>query len=218
MKVSSWSTVRIISINLTSSLLISGKINQSVKERINDREVGSIMRVIAGQKKGHKLISLTKAKTRPTTDYVKEAIFSIIYDCQDMKVLDLYSGSGGLGFEALSRGASSLELVDRSEKAVKIAMKNMNKLQYEDRVKIHKQRVEAFLKIATERYDLILLDPPYNQNLINATIKAVFQSDILADGGTIVAEHSLQEKIREELSSRIIKQKRYGDTVITILQ
>jgi 16S rRNA (guanine966-N2)-methyltransferase len=176
------------------------------------------MRVIAGQKKGHRLISLTGNKTRPTTDYVKEAIFSIIYDCHEMRVLDLYSGSGGLGFEALSRGARSLEMVDRSEKAVQSAKKNMKKLQYEDRVKIHKQRVEAFLKTTSEKFDLILLDPPYGQNLINPTINAIIQAGILVDRGTIVVEHSLQEKIRDELSSRITKQKRYGDTLVTILQ
>ncbi|MBW6516550.1 MAG: 16S rRNA (guanine(966)-N(2))-methyltransferase RsmD [Candidatus Cloacimonetes bacterium] len=176
------------------------------------------MRIIAGQKKGHKLLSLAGKKTRPTTDYVKEAIFSIIYDCTDLRVLDLYAGSGALGFEALSRGAKSLELVDRSEKAVQVAVKNINKLHYEDKTKIHKQKVDTFLRTAANQFDLILLDPPYNSNYVNSTIAAIFEADILADDGIVVVEHAAQEMIQEAWLSKITKQKKYGDTVITILR
>ena len=176
------------------------------------------MRIIAGQKKGHKLLSLSGTSTRPTTDYVKEAIFSLIYDCTDLRVLDLFSGSGALGFEALSRGAKSLELVDRAEKAVQITRKNINKLQFEDKVKIHKQKSETFLKTTTEQFDLVLLDPPYNNNYVNPIIAAIFENEVLAAEGIVVVEHSTQEIIKQEWVSRIIKQKKYGDTLVTILQ
>lgn len=176
------------------------------------------MRIIAGQKKGHKLLSLSGTSTRPTTDYVKEAIFSLIYDCTDLRVLDLFSGSGALGFEALSRGAKSLELVDRAEKAVQITRKNINKLQFEDKVKIHKQKAETFLKNTTEQFDLVLLDPPYNNNYVNPIIAAIFENEVLAAEGIVVVEHSTQEIIKQEWVSRIIKQKKYGDTLVTILQ
>jgi 16S rRNA (guanine966-N2)-methyltransferase len=176
------------------------------------------MRIIAGQKKGHKLLSLPGNKTRPTTDYVKEAIFSIIFDCTDLRVLDLFSGSGGLGFEALSRGARSLEMVDRSEKAVQIAKKNIAKLQYEEVTTVHKQRVDVFLRNTEGEFDLILLDPPYNQNYVNSTLAEIFAEAILAKEGLIIVEHSTQEKIKEDLIPRIIKQKKYGDTYITLLK
>ncbi len=176
------------------------------------------MRVIAGQKKGHKLLALPGNKTRPTTDFVKEAIFSLVFDCRDMKVLDLYSGSGSLGFEALSRGAKSLELVDRSEKAIQVSRKNIGKLQYQEKVTIHKQRVDTFLRNTEERFDLIFLDPPYAQNYVNSTIANIFTTDILTDEGIVVIEHSPKEAIKEEWLSKIVKQKNYGDTVVTILE
>ena len=175
------------------------------------------MRVIAGQKKGHKLISLAGKSTRPTTDYVKEAIFSIIYDCRDLRVLDLFAGSGALGFEALSRGAESLELVDRSERAVQTARKNVSKLQYDQQVKIHKQKVDTFIRTTPNRFDLILLDPPYDEKYVNHSLAEIYRAGILAENGIIVVEHSHQEKISPEWSEHIVKQRRYGDTVVTLL-
>ncbi len=176
------------------------------------------MRVIAGQKKGHKLLSLSGKRTRPTTDYVKEAIFSIIFDCSDLRVLDLFAGSGALGFEALSRGARSLELVDRSEKAVQIVRKNISKLQYEDKARIHKQKADTFIKTTTDKYDLVLLDPPYDNDYVNPSLEAIYDADILENEGIIVVEHSHQESIKPEWLPKIVKQKRYGDTTVTILK
>lgn len=176
------------------------------------------MRVIAGQKKGHKLLSLPGKNTRPTADFVKEAIFSILFDCSNKRVLDLFSGSGALGFEALSRGARSLELVDRSEKAIQVSRKNTAKLQYEEKTKIRKQKVETFLREATEQYDLIFLDPPYNQNYINASLTGIFAGELLSEEGVVVVEHSRFERIGEEWDSRVVKQKKYGDTIVTLLK
>ena len=175
------------------------------------------MRIIAGEKKGFKLFTLAGTNTRPTTDFVKESIFAIIHDCSEMDVLDLYAGSGSLGLEALSRGAKSLDLVDKSEKAVLTIKKNIEKLQYEDRTRIFRQSTENFIKNIGSRYDLILLDPPYGKDMINKTVKLIFASDILYDDGQIVIEHQRKEQLNTDFSDRILKQKKYGDTLITIL-
>jgi 16S rRNA (guanine966-N2)-methyltransferase len=176
------------------------------------------MRIIAGDKKGFKLTTLQGTSTRPTTDFVKEAIFAIIFDCNDLEVLDLFAGSGSLGLEALSRGAKWLDLVDMSEKAVKTIKKNVDKLQYEDRTRIFRQSAENFIKHSGNKYDIILLDPPYGKSLINKTLTAIFEAELLNEDGFVVAEHHhYREKISEQLSERIVKQKKYGDTSITIL-
>ncbi len=175
------------------------------------------MRIIAGEKKGSRLFSLSGNHTRPTTDFVKEAIFDIIYDCDGLKVLDLFSGSGGLGFEALSRGARELFLVDISEKAIQTIKKNAEKLEYSDVINTYRLNAVSFLHSINQQFDLIMLDPPYNKNWVNRSLDKIFEFNTLADEGMIVVEHSQQEKIAEQYNSLINKQKKYGDTFITIL-
>ncbi len=175
------------------------------------------MRIIAGEKKGFKLFTLPGEKTRPTTDFVKEAIFSIIFDCEGMKVLDLFSGSGSLGLEALSRGAEHLDLVDLSEKAVRIMQKNIEKLEYHDSAHIHKSKADSYIKTNKQRYDLIFADPPYNKNHLNKTIAEIVEHKIITRDGTLIIEHSSSEKVEKHWHRIINKQKRYGSTMVTFL-
>lgn len=175
------------------------------------------MRIIAGEKKGFKLFTLPGEKTRPTTDFVKEAIFSMIFNCEGMKVLDLFSGSGSVGLEALSRGAEHLDLVDLSEKSFRVMKKNIDKLQYQDSAHIHKSKVDTFIKKSKEQYDLIFADPPYNQKLLNKTILEIVEHKIITRNGTLVIEHSSSEKVDKHWHRIINKQKRYGSTTVTFL-
>jgi len=173
------------------------------------------MRIISGEKKGFRLYSLPGEKTRPTRDFVKEAIFSIIFDCEGMRVLDLYSGSGSLGFEALSRGASSLDLVDWSERAVRVMQKNIDKLEFNDLAKTHRARVDGFLKTSEERFDLIFADPPYDKNFVNRTISSIIETNALNVDGILIIEHSSKEEIDQKWARLINKQKQYGNTTVT---
>lgn len=174
------------------------------------------MRIIAGEKKGHKLASLAGNMTRPTADCVREAIFSMIYDCEDLDVLDLFAGSGIMGFEALSRGAKSLESVESSDKAVKIILKNKDLLNYSDKAYVHHKKADTFIKTTLKKYDLIFLDPPYEKGLVNLTLGAVYENNLLSEDGLIVVEHSVREKIWDDFQDYIEKQKKYGDTMVTI--
>ena len=147
------------------------------------------MRVISGSARGAKLKTIEGNDTRPTTDKVKGAIFNILAnDIYGKKVLDLYAGSGGLGIEALSRGAEMAVFAEKSTAAAEIIRKNLEHTKLTDKAKILKNDVFFVVKNATEKFDLIFLDPPYAEELAGATIKAVDEAKILADGGIIVAE------------------------------
>ncbi|MFA5499044.1 MAG: 16S rRNA (guanine(966)-N(2))-methyltransferase RsmD [Candidatus Cloacimonadia bacterium] len=174
------------------------------------------MRIIAGIRKGQKLSTLPGQNTRPTADYVREAIFSMIFDCEDMRVLDLFSGSGVMGFEALSRGAESLEIVESVDKAVKVVLKNIGALRFENEIIVHHKKADTFIKTTLNKYDLIFVDPPYNKGFVNTTLEAIYQYELLDEDGTIVVEHSDQEKIRDDFQPFIEKQKKYGNTLVTM--
>lgn len=175
------------------------------------------MRIIAGEKKGFKLYTLPGEKVRPTTDFIKEAIFSVLFDCEGMKVLDLYSGSGSLGLEALSRGAESLDLVDISEKAVRVMRRNIDKLDFFDNAKAHRSKAETFVRANEKKYDLIFADPPYDRNMVNKTIAAIVENRSLNKDGLLIIEHSSAEKIDDKWMEHLYKQKKYGKTKVTFL-
>ncbi len=175
------------------------------------------MRIIAGSKKGFRLFSLPGEKTRPTKDSVKEAIFSMIYECDGLRVLDLYSGCGSLGLEALSRGASSLDLVDFSEKAIRTIKRNIEKLEFYESAKTYRSKVESFLIANEMKYDLILADPPYNKKMVNKTIKLVLEHNTLSENGLLVIEHFFKEHIKDIWLEYLDKQKKYGNTLVSFI-
>jgi 16S rRNA (guanine966-N2)-methyltransferase len=175
------------------------------------------MRIIAGEFKGTNLVPVAGEQTRPTTDFLKEAMFSVLQDCEVERVADLFAGSGALGLEAISRGANSAELVDISRRAALSIRRNIEKLRCETRCRHVKQKVSAFLKEQTAPYDLIFMDPPYNENLVNPTIELIFEHSLLSEEGRLVVEHSTREPLLERWNEHIDFQKRYGETLLTIL-
>ena len=175
------------------------------------------MRIITGRYKKTNLFSVSGKTVRPTTDYLKEVISSVLYNCQDKIVLDLFAGSGALGLETLSRGAENAVFVDFSDKAIKTIKQNIRKLKCEKDCRIYKKRVSSFLMNETEKFDLIFLDPPYSKNLVNSTLELIFEKGILSADGKIVVEHSKNEKISEEFHPLIDYVKESGKTIITIL-
>ena len=175
------------------------------------------MRIIAGKYKKSNLFSVPGNTSRPTTDYIKELIFSVIQDCHDDIVLDLFSGSGGLSFEALSRGAKFATMVDFSDKSIKTMKKNIEKLKCTENCRIYKKRASAYIKKCDEKYDIILLDPPYNKNMVNETISLIFEYQLLKPNGKIIIEHSSHEKISQEWQEKLCFSKKNGETTISML-
>ncbi len=172
------------------------------------------MRIIAGEWKGYKLFMVDAPNTRPTTDFLKEVMFSVLFDCTGLRVLDLFAGSGALGLEALSRGAAHATFVDYDERALAAIRRNIEKLDCRDRCTLHRKKASSFLAQGAERYDLILLDPPYEHKLVLPTLEAITAGGCMAPGGRILAEHSAHEPVPDGWTY----QKRFGDSMITILQ
>ncbi len=159
------------------------------------------MRVISGTARGKKLTSLEGLETRPTLDRVKEALFNILqFDLKDSNVLDLFSGSGALAIEALSRGANSAVLCDNSNKAIKIINKNLTYTKVKDRAQvINKDYLNTLYKLknGSKKFDIIFLDPPYKSDYIIKSINNILKYDLLKEDGIIIAETDDKNKIDE---------------------
>lgn len=154
------------------------------------------MRVITGTARGRRLRELPGAETRPTTDRVKEAVFSIIqFEIEGRTVLDLFAGTGQLGIEALSRGARHADFVDQSRSAAALVQENLALCHLEDRGSVHRGDALAFLASARQGYDLILLDPPYGTGLLQKALEAIQRLDLLTEGGIAICESPLGEPL-----------------------
>jgi 16S rRNA (guanine966-N2)-methyltransferase len=145
------------------------------------------MRVITGTARGRRLKELQGMETRPTTDKVKESLFSIIqFDIEGRRVLDLFAGTGQLGIEALSRGAAEAVFVDRRPDAVRLVQENLALCGFTDRARVKSGDALAYLK-SGEKFDLIFLDPPYAADLLEQALTAIASFDICREHGIIVA-------------------------------
>lgn len=175
------------------------------------------MRIIAGIYKKRTLQSVPGNTARPTTDYLKETIFNIIPDCEGVDFLDLYSGSGSIGLEALSRGARSAVLVEFAHKSIATIINNIVTLGCRDQCRLVRKKVIPFIKKCEDQFDMIFLDPPYNKNLINSTIEEIFAADLLRDNGIIIAEHSPQEVLDEKWTDHIIQIKKTRQSQVSLI-
>lgn len=177
------------------------------------------MRIITGKYKGTNLFTVPGKTTRPTTDYQREVIFSMYQDYTGLKVLDLYAGTGSFGLETLSRGAHWVDFVEFSNKALTVLLKNIEKLKCGENCHVHRRKVAVFLSAATDKWDVIFLDPPYNKNMVNETLSLIKEKQLLAHDGIIIAEHHPQELIAPEFTADIINYKQNSKiTAFTILQ
>lgn len=181
------------------------------------------MRVISGKFKGRKLISIKGCRIRPTSDRIKESIFDILGNDFERKiVLDLFAGTGGLGIEALSRGASRAVFIDTYPQAVGVIKKNLAELGLLDCTKIFRRnplRGLTFLKGLNVKFDIIFLDPPYDKGFADKTMNHISQSGVVAPTATVIAEHSYKEVIGPKVGRLILKDQRtYGKTVISFFE
>ncbi len=176
------------------------------------------MRVITGLAKGRRLEELPGLSTRPTTDRVKEGLFSAIqFDIEGRRVLDLFAGTGQLGIEALSRGAAFCDFVDSAPAALKVVQRNVKICGFEDRAACHGKDFNAFLTGRRERYGLIFLDPPYASGNLERGLERITTIDIVVENGIIVCE-SPADHVLPELPAPYEKGKehRYGKIKFTL--
>lgn len=176
------------------------------------------MRVISGSARGVTLKTPEGELTRPTTDRVKEALFSAIqFDLPAARVLDLFGGTGQLGIEALSRGAKSAVFVDHQEKACALIKENLRRTRLQDQATVIRSDYLAYLKRCKDRFDLIFLDPPYAEVFLENALKCITQIDILQSGGIIITERPVGKELPFELSGFTrSKDYKYGKILITL--
>lgn len=173
------------------------------------------MRVIAGTAKSIKLRTLEGDVTRPTTDRTKETLFNIIqYDIPDSNFLDLFSGSGAIGIEALSRGAKQAFFVDNNPDAIACIKENLKKTNLEGSSKILKSDALSSLyqlDIYDDKFDIIFMDPPYNKSYEKDILLSIANSDLLHDDSIIIVEVSLKTDMDylDNTALHIYREKRY---------
>jgi 16S rRNA (guanine966-N2)-methyltransferase len=172
------------------------------------------VRVVAGALRGRRLVAPRGSATRPTADRVREALFSILGDVSEARVLDLYAGSGALGIEALSRGAGHAEFVDSSPAAVEAIRRNLSDLGITGSV--HRRDVSAWLAGATGEppFDLVFADPPYDSAVRVGPLLAERLPPLLTEQAVIVTESDKRAPL--ELPFRLQRERTYGDTRIAV--
>lgn len=174
------------------------------------------MRVVSGLAKGKRLETLQGDDVRPTTDMVKEAVFSIIqFNIEGRRFLDLFSGSGQMGIEALSRGAKQAVFVDQSRRSIRVINNNIDTVGFRDRARVVNADAASFLTSNTEKFDIAFLDPPYGTGLLQSVLPAV--SENMNKVGLIICESQLKEELPEKIGEFTLDRSyRYGKIKISI--
>ena len=181
------------------------------------------MRITGGQVKGRRLAAFKGLDIRPTSDMVRKAIFDLRgQDLEGLKVLDLFAGTGSLGIEALSRGASRAVFADTSQKSIDLIQRNLKICGLEGKGIVWKgnlaQRFPEKRLFGEKGVDLVFIDPPYEKGLVSLIIAGISQKGILAPFALIVAETRKTETLPVEVEKlHLAKSKKYGETRIHIL-
>ncbi len=177
------------------------------------------MRIIAGEWKGRSLHVPRDAAFRPTTDRVKEAVFNILagrVSWEGSSICDLYAGSGGLGLEALSRGARTATFVERSTSSLAVLQRNIRALGAEQCSTVRRQDVDRFARSEAARYDVVFADPPYAAFSAAQLLDAI--ASLLRPGGLAVIEHGALQPLGTHPLLTAFDERRYGSTTITLFQ
>ena len=174
------------------------------------------MRVISGYARGLKLDSVENDKVRPTTDRVKEALFSILqFEIQGKSFLDLFGGTGQIGIEALSRGAREVVIVDDSIESLKTIKNNISKLKINGNIKCIKSDALKFLDNMSYMFDIAFLDPPYKSEVLNEALLKV--SNKMNSLGIIITETPVEKSVPEKANEFILfKKYKYGKIMLNI--
>lgn len=180
------------------------------------------IRIIGGRYKGKKLISLEGKSVRPTSGIVRESIFNILSNhVIGAVVLDLFAGTGALGIEAISRGANHAVFIDRNPKALVTILKNVQASKINEKVEIIQWDILKSLDCLRSRhlrFNLIFLDPPYHQGMVEPSLINLEKSESLEENCIMVIEHGLKELIPDLRNIRISDQRKYGKTLVSFLK
>lgn len=176
------------------------------------------MRVVAGRVKGHHLVGPRGAETRPTSDKVREAIFSMLAGwVVEGPVLDLFSGTGALGIEAISRGATRGVFVERSPSACRVIEQNLRRTRLDTVSSIMCMSVERAIPLLDGEFTLVLLDPPYAYPSLHGILEKVCGARFVKDETVVVFEHTPRFAVEERYGRLVLqRQKVYGDTAVSI--
>jgi 16S rRNA (guanine(966)-N(2))-methyltransferase RsmD len=179
------------------------------------------MRIIAGQYRGRALSTVRDLSVRPTTDRAKQTIFDILstrMELDSIEVLDLFAGSGSLGLEAISRGASHVTFVDKAAQSLRSLESNIETLGCADQCTAYTADVFWFLKNTHKAFDLVFVDPPYRLERIEELPTAIFESPVVKEGTIVVMEHSKESQVVVSDTMYDITRKQFGQTTVLILQ
>ena len=183
------------------------------------------MRIISGKARGTKLYTLDGENTRPTLDRVKEPLFNIINSkLMNAVVLDLFAGSGALGLESLSRGASKVVFCDKNFEAIKIVQKNVDKTRFNEKSIILKKDYVSTINFLSDngyKFDLIFLDPPYETDYIYESLNLVINKNLACDNTIIVAETDEPDRVVKQISNLkidIYDTRKYGRAYLLFIK
>ena len=184
---------------------------------------GDNMRIIAGSLRGRQIKALSGDNTRPTSDKIKENIFNMLGQFFDHgQALDLFAGSGNLGFEAISRGMEKAVLIDINPAAIRIIKDNVNILKLTDQVTVYRNdafRALTILAKNAEQFDLIFLDPPYGKIKITDLLTQIIAGDLLAEAGFVMCEFDAGQLVSyDQQQLEVVRRETYGMIEILILQ
>lgn len=180
------------------------------------------MRVIGGIYGGRKIKSPKGKNTRPTSDMVREALFNILGNkVLNSTFIDVFAGTGAVGLEALSRGSKEVFFVEKDPNAYKLILQNLESLGIKDKINVIKKDALEGLKILNKKgiiFDIIFMDPPYYKNLILPCLEFIKNSALATPETIIVLQHAYNENFINELAGfKLLKQKKYGDTLLTFM-
>ena len=181
------------------------------------------MRIISGKARGTKLYTLEGMATRPTLDRVKESLFNIIQnDIEDSTILDLFSGSGAIGLEFLSRGAKRAVLCDNSKDAIKIIKQNVQKTHFEEKAEVYNMEFTKLIeRLQKQKFDIIYIDPPYDTDFIKISIEKIIEYKLINEKTKIIVETDDETRILkqiEKMDVEITDKRKYGRATIIFLR
>lgn len=176
------------------------------------------MRIIAGKHRGRQLTSPEGDHVRPTADMVRQALFTKLqFFVPNTRVLDLFAGSGAMGIEALSRGASEVVFADVDIRSIRCIRQNLKQIKEENATVINGDFEQVLKQIKGKQFDLIVLDPPYQANFYETALIKIKEYDMLSKNGIIVCEHAQEIEIQTKLFE-IVDIKKYGNKKLTYLK
>lgn len=181
------------------------------------------MRIIGGNAKGRILKFPSSSKERPTSDFLREALFNLLGPLEGKSFLDLFAASGSVGIEAASRGAKEIVFIEKDKKIAAVAQKNIVACNFDKSCRIISQDISAGLHDLFKKgyeFDIVFADPPYSRGLVGKTIQLLKENPVFSAEGVIVIQHSTRENLTELLDEKTIvqDQRKYGDNALTFLK